>query len=352
MPEERYGRIIDMKRQLIAGFLGLAGGLGLILSAQAETITIRLADTFPAGHYISERMTKIFMAKAGELSNGEIAFKYFTAGQLGKIPEMLDLVENKVVDMAYVPPSGYADRIPLMGVSELPGFFTKSSIGTPAFLALLDGRFAKSEFSKYGVSPVFGAVLPQYQIAAAGEPIDGEDDFKGVRLRTPGGVLELAANELGALAVPMGGPEMYTAFQRGTVDATLNAYGSMQSYKLNEVLKSVSTNGSFGSFAMTYVIDDAFFASLSPEHRKALKEAGRHAALTFANWVDANEQSVAEKFKSAGIVTYEIPDAVAQGWNKKLLTVADRWSERLLSRGLPGVEVVAEWTAAVEASRK
>jgi len=341
-----------MKKHLVAGLLGFAGSVVMTFAAQAENVTIRLADTFPVGHFISERMTKIFIQNAETLSNGEITFNYFPAGQLGKIPEMLDLVENKVVDMAYVPPSGYADRIPLIGVSELPGFFTKSAIGTPAFLTLLEGKTSKSEFSKYNVTPVFGAVLPQYQIAVAGDPIDKPDDFKGVRLRTPGGVLELAANELGALAVPMGGPEMYTAFQRGTVDATLNAYGSMRSYKLNEVLKSVSTNGSFGSFAMTYVISNDFLNALSPEHQKILKQAGHDAALAFANWVDGNEHKVSEEFKASGIKTYEIPQVVVDQWNSQLLSVADQWSKRLSERGLAGPEVVAEWTQAIAANKK
>lgn len=319
-------------------------------AAAAQEVTLRVADTFPSGHYIAQNLTEVWMDRARELSDGRIDFQYFGSGQLGKIPEMLDLVENGVVDIAYVPPSSYADRIPLVGVAELPGFFTDATSGTDAFNALLTSTIGETQFDEYDVTPLFGAVLPQYQIASAGEPIDSDETFADVRLRTPGGVLELAANELGALAVPMGGPEMYTAFQRGTVDATLNAYGSMDSYKLDEVLKSVSTNGSFGTFGMIYVIDDDVLAGMPQDLQDALMQAGADAASSFASWVDGNEATVAERFAGEGITTYQIPQDVLDHWNEKLLTVADMWAERLDERGLDGSGAVAAWKDALAAN--
>lgn len=339
-----------MTRHLVAA-LPASAVLIAAATANAEEVTLRVADTFPAGHYIAEHLTKVWMDRARELSGDRIDFQYFGSGQLGKIPEMLELVENGVVDIAYVPPSSYADRIPLTGVVELPGFFTDAATGTEAFNMLLESELIAKEFDQYAVTPIFGALLPQYQVAVAGDPIRAEGDFDNVRLRTPGGVLELAADKLGALAVPMGGPEMYTAFQRGTVDATLNAYGSMNSYKLDEVLEAVSTNGSFGTFGMIYVIDDDVLAGLPEELQDALMQAGDEAAEAFADWVDGNERRVAEKFAAAGIETYEIPQEVVETWNAALVSVADTWAERLDGRGMAGGGAVASWKDALSAAK-
>ncbi|WP_420392234.1 TRAP transporter substrate-binding protein DctP [Acuticoccus sp.] len=331
---------------LVAVPLILAAG-----TAAAQEVTLRVADTFPSGHYIAQNLTQVWMDRVRELSDERVDFTYFGAGQLGKIPEMLDLVESGVVDVAYVPPSSYAERIPLTGVAELPGFFTDAATGTAAFNDLLASDLIEGEFEGYAVTPLFGALLPQYQVAVAGEPIDSAEKFQDVRLRTPGGVLELAADELGALAVPMGGPEMYTAFQRGTVDATLNAYGSMESYKLNEVLRSVSTNGSFGTFGMIYVIDDDVLAGLPQDIQDILLQAGEEAARSFADWVDGNEREVAARFAEGGITTYEIPQQVVDAWNVKLGNVADLWASRLDERGLEGSAAVEAWRASLAEAR-
>lgn len=318
-------------------------------SASAEEIKLRVADTFPAGHFISENLTKVWMARVAELTDGKVTFDYFTSGQLGKIPQMMDLVQNDIVDIAYVPPSSYADRVPLAGVGELPGFFTDAATGGAAFQKLLRTDLIKTEFDQYGVAPLFGGVLPQYQVAIAGDPIRSDADFADIRLRTPGGVLELAASELGALAVPMGGPEMYTAFQRGTVDATLNAYGSMASYKLNEVLRSVSNNGSFGTFSMIYVIDQDKLGELPEAVRGALVEAGDYASASFSAWVDGNEKTKADAFKAQGITIYEIPEDVVTNWNARLFTVAEMWANRLKERGQDGPAALDAWKGALAA---
>ena len=125
-------------------------------SASAEEIKLRVADTFPAGHFISENLTKVWMARVAELTDGKVTFDYFTSGQLGKIPQMMDLVQNDIVDIAYVPPSSYADRVPLAGVGELPGFFTDAATGGAAFQKLLRTDLIKTEFDQYGVAPLFG----------------------------------------------------------------------------------------------------------------------------------------------------------------------------------------------------
>jgi TRAP-type C4-dicarboxylate transport system substrate-binding protein len=331
----------------VAG-LAAAGLMFAQAGALAADVTLKVADTFPAGHYIMEHMAKVWMNAVKEKSGGRVDFKYFPGGQLGKLSEMLDMVENGVADIAYMPPSSYADRLPLTGVIELPGMFESTVHGSLAFTNFLNDYLVAKEFKQFKVVPIIAAVVPQYQVGANRAPIDTVDGFKGIRLRTPGGVLELAADELGALAIPMGGPETYTAFQRGTVDATLQSLLSMKSYKLNEVFKSVSTNGSFGTFGLIYAINEDVFKKLPADIRQIMIDAGRTTSESFAKWMDVQEGEVAKEFQAKGLTTYAIPAAVAADWKKRLARVTVRWAERADSRGLPGSEAVAMWRAALE----
>lgn len=331
----------------IAGIV-IAGLMFMQMNATAADITLKVADTFPAGHYVMEHMAKAWMNAVKEKSGGRVDFKYFPGGQLGKLSEMLDMVENGVADIAYVPPSSYADRLPLTGVIELPGMFQSTVHGSLAFTNFLNDYLVEKEFKQFKVVPVIAGVVPQYQVGANRAPIDTLDGFKGIRLRTPGGVLELAANELGAVAIPMAGPETYTAFQRGTVDATLQSFLSMRSYKLYEVFKSVSTNGSFGTFGLIYVINENVFKRLPADIRKIMTDAGHATSESFAKWMDVQEGKVAKEFQAKGLTTYAIPADVAADWQKRLARVTERWAKRADDRGLKGSEAVAMWRKALE----
>lgn len=313
-----------------------------VLPARAD-VKLSVADAFPVGHYISVNAGDFWMKKVTELSNGEVTFDRFTAGQLGKLKELLDVTRDGVVSVAYIPMSSFTSRLPLAGVAELPGFFETSVAGTRAFNRLLKNELIKTEFARENVVPIFGAVLPPYQIASAKGSIKADADFKAIRLRTPGGILEIAAAELGAVAVPMGGPDMYSAFQRKTVDATLNSYASLNSYKLGEVVNAVSTNASFGSFAFVYAINKDQFDGLSAGQREALMQAGELAAQNLAQWMDDHETKIAEAFAAKGIATYQVEESVLANWRQRMGTVAEKWVERIESRRLPGRETLDAW---------
>ncbi len=329
-----------------------AFGAAMALGAPAIAATnITVADAFPSGHYLSEEAMKFWMNEVTERTDGEVTFTYFTSGQMGSLADMLEMAQTGVADVVYVPMSSFADRLPLSGVAELPGFFGTATRGTTAFQSLLDSELAAAEFEPNGVTPLMGALLPPYQIASAGEKIDEDADWDGLRLRTPGGILEIAANSVGATAVPMGGPDMYAAMQRGTVDATVNAFASLNSYKLNELLEAVSSNASFGSFAFTMVINSDKLAGLTPEIQTAMLEAGDATAAHVAKWMDTNEQTIAQKFADEGIEIYEVDPAVLEGWNASLGEVASTWASRLDERGLAGTATLESWKAAIEATK-
>jgi TRAP-type C4-dicarboxylate transport system substrate-binding protein len=53
-------------------------------AATAQEITLRLADSFPAGHYIRVKVTRWFMDQVAERTAGRIKFQYSPAEQLGR----------------------------------------------------------------------------------------------------------------------------------------------------------------------------------------------------------------------------------------------------------------------------
>ena len=82
---------------------------------------------------------------------------------------------------------------------------------------------------------VFLTILPQYEFMGKGKPPKTLEDWKGLRVRAPGAVGE-AFVKLGASLSTVPAVELYTALERGTVDAASFPFTyAHAAYELNTV---------------------------------------------------------------------------------------------------------------------
>ena len=101
----------------------LAGTAALILATLTGTagaedvLKLRLADSFPSGHFIGRFAVLPFIERVKELSNNTVQFEYYPAQQLGKAKDLLALTQSGVVDIGYVGPSYVSDKMPLSDVA-------------------------------------------------------------------------------------------------------------------------------------------------------------------------------------------------------------------------------------------
>ena len=73
------------------GLAGLVAAATLVMAAggaQAQSVKLRVADSFPIGHFVPEYATKFWMNEVTKNSNKTIEFEYFPAEQLGKAKDM------------------------------------------------------------------------------------------------------------------------------------------------------------------------------------------------------------------------------------------------------------------------
>src|SRR3982750_1244225 len=110
-----------MLKQFAKTALAVAAVLS-IAAARAQTTTkIKIADSFPVGHYLPKYITTPMMErlKANPAAKG-IEFEYSPAEQMGKAKDFLSLVQSGVIDIAYVAPGFVSDKMPLSVASERP----------------------------------------------------------------------------------------------------------------------------------------------------------------------------------------------------------------------------------------
>ena len=266
-----------MLKQFAQTALAVAATVALGAGAQAQTTTkIKIADSFPVGHYLPRYITTPMMEKlkANPAAKG-IEFEYYPAEQMGKAKDFLSLVQSGVIDIAYVAPGFVSDKMPLSVVSELPLEFSGSCQGTMAYwnLAKPGGLLDKKEFAPNGVRLLFTIVLPPYQIITR-KPFSNLKDIEGMKIRASGSAKELVMKKLKAIPVLMPTPDVYESLSRGTIDGVLFPFNSLAPYEIHKLSKTGTIGENFGTFVANWVISEKRFQSLPPAVQQDLTAMG------------------------------------------------------------------------------
>lgn len=314
------------------------------LAAPAVAAELRLGDFQATGHVISAEGTVPWMEAVTKATGGAVAFAHFPSEQAAKAKGLLDAVTGGVLDVALIGPAYHGETLPLNTVIGLPGFYGSAVEGTEAFQAMLAEGPLRDEFLAQGVTPLWGFVLPPYQ-ALAQKRLGGPSDWAGLDVRTAGATQSMTARSLGAVGVSIPGPEIYTAAERGRLDAILFPLASVPGYKLNEVVKAISTNGSFGGYSFVMAMRTEAFDKLPEPVRKAMLDEGATAAARVAKAQDESIEGLLAQWKAEGIDTYRFTDAALSALSEVMTAVRDDWLTRVGGGSEEARAVIAKFEA-------
>ena len=331
--------------------LAFAVALGFGGAALAQTTTkIKIADSFPVGHYLPKYITTPMMEKlkANPAAKG-IEFEYYPAEQMGKAKDFLSLVQSGVIDIAYVAPGFVSDKMPLSVVSELPLDFSGSCQATMAYwnLAKPGGLLDKKEFAPNGVRLLFTIVLPPYQIITR-KPFANLKEIEGMKIRASGSAKELVIKKLKAIPVLMPTPDVYESLSRGTIDGVLFPFNSLAPYEIHKLSKTGTIGENFGTFVANWVISEKRFQSLPPAVQQDLTAMGEQLTKAACTQVEKDEAGDIEKVKAAGVKLTPLSAADKATVATVMQDVAKDWADTLDKRGKSGTEVLNAFKAGLK----
>jgi len=340
-----------MLKQFAQAALAVAATVALGAGAQAQTTTkIKIADSFPVGHYLPRYITTPMMEKlkANPAAKG-IEFEYYPAEQMGKAKDFLSLVQSGVIDIAYVAPGFVSDKMPLSVVSELPLDFSGSCQATMAYwnLAKPGGLLDKKEFAPNGVRLLFTIVLPPYQIITR-KPFSNLKEIEGMKIRASGSAKELVLKKLKAIPVLMPTPDVYESLSRGTIDGVLFPFNSLAPYEIHKLSKTGTIGENFGTFVANWVISEKRFQSLPPAVQQDLTAMGEQLTKAACTQVEKDEAGDIEKVKAAGVKLTPLSAADKATVATVMHDVAKDWADTLDKRGKSGTEVLNAFKAGLK----
>jgi TRAP-type mannitol/chloroaromatic compound transport system substrate-binding protein len=170
---------------------------------------------------IGYRTFKRWCDSVKELTDGEVRLLPFPGGTIAEIFDMMDATSAGVLDaMHWVP--HYAA---IKGVMPAGAFLTSFPMGLPhphQWDMLFDSyggtELARELYARHGLHFV-GHVHHDMNLIHSNKPIRSLDDFKGLNLRMPGGLVADCFKAIGARTVALAGSEVRPALASGAIDA-------------------------------------------------------------------------------------------------------------------------------------
>ena len=338
-------------------YVAVAVGLAMVLSAcgsgsgdsNSETITLKVADSLPTEHVFSKDGIVPWMDEIEEKTDHRVEFEHYPAGQLGAGAELLSAVQDGLTDISYIVPSYVSTALPLSTIGALPGYYDSSPEATIPYWKLITGKL-KSEFERQKVRPVMATVAPKYQLMIGSGTIHNLSDVKGKKLRSPGGVQDLAIEALGASSVSMSADEVFTSMQRGTVDGTILPLASISGYGIAELLTSVTSNAPLGGTMPIMVMSEKAWNELPKDVQEVFEEVAPKAGKRAAEAWQIEGEDLLSKLKESGVEITELADSELKEWNAALAGVSDRWVKAREKDGKPAEAALKEWKRLLQES--
>ncbi|PFG52185.1 TRAP-type mannitol/chloroaromatic compound transport system substrate-binding protein [Marinobacter sp. LV10R520-4] len=205
-------------RKLIVASLALAATLATSSALAEETYSLRLAETWGPNSPILGETTKHMAEMAETMSGGRLQIRIDSSNKHKAPFGIFDLVRNGQYDMGHTASYYYKGSIPnAMYFTTVPF----GMIAPEQYAWFYHGggmELAEKVYQPFGLLSFPGGNTGNQMGGWFREEITSLDDLKGIKMRTPGFAGEVMA-ELGVAVTNIPPGELYSALERGTIDA-------------------------------------------------------------------------------------------------------------------------------------
>ncbi|MDV2078288.1 TRAP transporter substrate-binding protein [Marinobacter xestospongiae] len=205
-----------MKRLLLLAITWLA--LAAAPAVAERTYTLKLAETWGPNYPILGEATRNMAAMAETMSNGRLRIRIDSSNKHKAPFGIFDMVKAGQYDMGHTASYYYKGKIPnAMYFTTVP--FGMIAPEMYAWFYFGDGMaLMEKVYAPHGLLSFPGGNTGNQMGGWFREEITSLDDLKGLKMRTPGFAGEVMS-ELGVAVTNIPPGELYTALERGTIDA-------------------------------------------------------------------------------------------------------------------------------------
>ena len=319
----------------MAAVLSAAGQIGApyVGTAKGQTKTWKIQTSWPGG--IGLDIFKDWCNGIVESTGGELAFQPFGAKDVVGAWQLFDAVKNGVLDAMNPFTLYWAGRMPASV------FFSSYPLGPRTegewdtfFYGLGGLEIARELFAKHGMYYV-GHVQHGPNIIHSKVPIRSIEDFKGRKMRVPGGMVAELFSAAGARTTLLPGSEIFPALEKGTIDVA-DYVGPAINYALgfHQVTKYISM-GPPGYMSIYQPVDlmdltvgMRSWNALSPQMKRFVEaEVHVYSDIHFAG-IQKADQDAWKKFDEAGTVVTRLSQEDVDKFTKLAVPLWYNWANK------------------------
>lgn len=326
----------------------LAAAMAAFLSAGAHAETVwRFSNWVPPTHPVVTDIFQVWAQKVGAATEGRVKVQIIPA--LGAPPAHFDLIANGVADVTLIGPSYTPTRFPLVGIAELP-FISNTSVASSMAIARLQERFFAKANEFAGVKLAGIWTHGPAHLFTISKPILSIEDFRGVKIRTAGGISDKVAALAGA--TPFFAPvnQTYDVLSKGVADGILFPAEGIPSFRLDGIIRhGTIIEGGIYQLTHAMIINPRKWDALSAADRAAVDRLNGETLtrMSAAVWDRINGAGI-DKMKKAGITIHTASPEMMAGLRQRYAPLLDAWMREAAKKGVDGKAAWALVQATVE----
>ncbi|MEM7045320.1 MAG: TRAP transporter substrate-binding protein [Pseudomonadota bacterium] len=263
-----------MKRILLATAVAVFALTGFE-PGDAEAKTLKLQASSRAGDWAHRFMTDEWGPKLGEMTDGSLEVEVLATRAVVPHRETIDAVANGILDGDLNAVSYFSGRDPAFAIigDLIAGYDTVDQVrtfcmhgGGKEILQKLYDKYAGGNIHVIGCGPYAKEAL------VSKVPINGVADLEGVKIRSPEGLAAEVFKRAGASPVSLPFSEVYTALEKGVVDAAdASAYVNNDASGMHKVAKAPVYPGIHSMAVLQFVVNKDVWEGLEPAEQRALE---------------------------------------------------------------------------------
>lgn len=346
-----------MKHKLVTLVLAVAVIASLVFvgcakPAPAEPIKLRFSHMLPpqSVHHTDVYVPWIQMIEERTAAIGKpVEITIFPAQALGKHFDQYNLVVAGTADIVGDwGPHQMPGRFPLAEGMQLPFLFPNSTVACQVGQEVFD-KWPELQAEVSEAKLLWHQPTAPAQLSCRTKQIKTLEDFKGMKVHSPGGLRGETAKALGGVPTRISMPEAYPSLERGLLDVAPNAWESFWAFKWYEVTKyrTALPRGLYLAGLMVSMNWDAW-NSLPPDVQAIFEElSGMYMSEFSGKAYDKANMECLERLKeydkkAGNPEVYYMPEDEFQRWVEAATPVREAWVADMEAQGLPGKAILED----------
>ncbi len=296
--------------------------------AKKRKIKIKLATSWPANFPIMGEGIERFAKRVGEASGGEVEIKVFAKNLLVPALGVFDACSSGQIEAFHSGPyywKGKNAAFSLFG--GFPFGFTANEMG--AWMHFGGGlEIWRELYARYNLYPLLGGNTDVQMGGWFRKKITSLADLKGLKMRIPGLGGEVMA-KLGINPILLPAGEIYTALDRGTIDAT-EWVGPALDIKMGfyKVAKYYYSGFHEPGSVLELTFNKKFWDGLPSDIQTLITSCANELNAQMVYDFQAKNAQALQQLKKLGVHLEEFPKEIVEAAKKALFTVIEEQSKK------------------------